>query len=115
MMAAPRVAAYVQIDAIRRLCEGEGGFATVLAKGNRNAGDIVIIYRERGGAPSLLRRGLRWDGPPTWAEIEHQTFENEQQLNDSLEQRRAVDRDLWLIELDVPDAERFIAIMGKFI
>ncbi|WP_420606669.1 DUF1491 family protein [Novosphingopyxis sp.] len=114
-MIAPRVAAHVQIDAIRRLCEREGGFATVLAKGDRTAGDILIIYRERGGLPSLLRRALRWDGPPTWTEIERQTFENEQELNNSLAQRRHIDGDLWLIELDVPDAERFIAIMGEFV
>ena len=114
-MSAPRVAAYVQVDAIRKLCEAEGGFAAVLAKGDRIAGDILIIYRERGGPPTLLRRALRWDGPPTWANLERQLFENEQELDDSLAKRRQVDRDLWLIELDVPDAERFIAIMGEFV
>ena len=114
-MTAPRVAAHVQVDAIRRLCEGEGGFATILAKGDRTAGDILIIYRERGGPPGLLRRALRWDGPPSWTETERQVFEKEEELNSSLAQRRTIDPDLWLIELDVPDAERFVAIMGEFI
>lgn len=114
-MTEPRLAAHVQIDAIRRVCEGEGGFATILAKGDRTAGDIVIIYRERGGAASLIRRAMSWDGPPQWTNIERQTFDKESELEDSLAKWRIVDRDLWLIELDVPDAERFIAILGKLV
>lgn len=114
-MTEARLAAHVQIDAIRRMCEGEGGFATILAKGDRTAGDIVIIYRERGGAASLIRRAMSWDGPPRWTDIERQSFDNERELNKSLAKRRAVDPDLWLMELDVPDAERFIAILGEFV
>lgn len=114
-MTAPRVAAHVQVDAIRRLCEAQGGFATVLAKGDRTAGDILIIYREPGGGLSLVRRAMRWDGPPSWTETESQVFENERELEAFLIQRRKIDPDMWLIELDVSDAERFTAILREFV
>ena len=114
-MSEPRVAAKLQIDAIRRLCEGEGGFAAVLARGDPVAGDILIICRERGGSPMLLRRALRWGGPPSWRNTETQLFENEEKLTSHLDQKRAVDPDLWLIDLDIPDVERFIALLHDFV
>ncbi|WP_187334979.1 DUF1491 family protein [Novosphingopyxis iocasae] len=114
-MSEPRVAAKVQVDAIRRLCEREGGFAMVLSRGDPVAGDILIISRIRGGSPALIRRALRWDGPPSWRDTETQLFENEEKLTVFLDQKRAVDRDLWLIDLDIPDSERFIALLHDFV
>lgn len=114
-MTAPRVAAHMQVDAIRRLCEAQGGFATVLAKGDRIAGDILIIYPESRGNPCILRRSVRWEGPPSWAETESQAFENERELEDFLSLKRKIDPDIWLIELDVPDRERFTALLHEFI
>ena len=114
-MSEPRVAAKVQVDAIRRLCEQEGGFAAVLSRGDPVVGDILIIYRERGALPTLVRRALRWDGPPSWREIETQMFESEEKLTLHLEQKRSIDPDLWLIDLDISNAERFIALLRDFV
>lgn len=104
----------MQIGAIRRLCERHGGFATVLSKGDATAGDILLIMRQRHGSISLACRAMRWDGPPSWANVERQVIENERELELVLAKRRAVDIDLWLMELDVPDTDQFVAFMGAF-
>ena len=114
-MIAPRLAAHMHIGAIRRLCEREGGFATILAKGDETAGDIVIILRGRDQQLRLIRRAASWDGPPSWLNLDTQLIENEQELESATARMRAVDQDLWLIELDVPQAERFIALLGDLI
>jgi hypothetical protein len=53
------------------------------------------------------------DGTPNWQKIWPQDTENKQELSEYLERRYKFDSDLWVIELDIPDAERLIAQMGQ--
>lgn len=104
----PRLASSVLVAALRRFAEAEGGFATVLAKGDATAGALLVVLAPPGGEEQVLERILQADGNYAWQKVA---------LNDSdnrkfLERRRKYDPDLWIIELNVASAERFTAEMN---
>ena len=106
----PRLATSVLAGALIRKAQGEGGFAAVLAKGDATSGAILLILTEKGANPRLLERLLQPDGNYAWA----QPIENSAEVPAFVARRRQFDPDLWLIELDVPSAERFTAEMTGF-
>lgn len=107
----PRLTSRMTIDALFRRVRAEGGFATVLHKGDEGAGTILLLCRERGEAKSLLERTADLDGEHRWMPCGPQDVEDEAIRDSYIQRRRASDPDLWLIELDVADAERFAAEM----
>jgi hypothetical protein len=109
-MTAPRIASSVLAGALIRKAEGEGGFAAVLAKGDPTSGAILLILTERGADPRVLERLLQPDGSYSWA----QPIEDSSEVPDFVARRRRFDPDLWIIELDIPSAERFTAEMIGF-
>jgi hypothetical protein len=106
----PRLATSVLAGALIRKAQGEGGFAAVLARGDPTSGAILLIVTEKGANPRLLERLLQPDGSYAWA----QPIENQYEVPAFVARRRLFDPDLWLIELDVPSAERFTAEMTGF-
>lgn len=108
----PRVAASMLATALIRKAEGEGGFGAVLAKGDETAGSILVILLEKGVNPRLFERLLQPDGRYAWQESGTQNIENPGQVPEFIARRRRFDPDLWLIELDIPSAERFAAEMN---
>jgi hypothetical protein len=109
-----RVATSVLAGALLRKAEGEGGFGAVLAKGDATAGSILVILLERGAHPRLFERLLQPDGRYSWQENGSQIIENPGQVPELIARRRRFDPDLWIIELDIPSAERFAAEMNAF-
>ena len=85
-----------------------GGFGTVLSRGDAERGSLMLVLAERGVPRNLLQRLLQRDGTYDW---ESQEIADSESLTRQLEKARDRDPDLWLIELDVPSAERFIAEM----
>jgi hypothetical protein len=104
-----RLPAHLEAGAILRLAESQGGFATVLAKGERDAGTVMIVTLCHGKHGVLYERMPRADGSRTFIAAKRQNTENPQEFDDYLARRRAQDSDLWLIEVDIADPERFIA------
>jgi hypothetical protein len=103
-----RLAASVEASSLMRRVEAEGGFATILAMGDAERGALLLVITERGRHVAVLERMLDATGDYRWkasGPAESQPSE----LTEWLKKRRRSDGDLWLIELDVPDAERFIA------
>ena len=109
----PRIAASVLASALIRRAEGEGGFGAVLAKGDPTAGSILVILLEKGGNPRLFERLLQPDGRYSWQESGSQHIENSREVPKFIARQRRFDPDLWLIELDIPSAERFAAVMNS--
>jgi hypothetical protein len=109
----PRVAASVLAGALIRKAEGEGGFGAVLAKGDPSAGAILVILLEKGVNPRLFERLLQPDGRYTWQESGSQRIENPREVPGFIARQKRFDPDLWLIELDIPSAERFAAEMNS--
>jgi hypothetical protein len=104
-----RLPAHLEVAAIRRLAESQDGFATVLAKGERDAGTIAIVVIGRGEPAALYERMPQADGNRIFVRTVSEDIEKKSDFSERLERRRDSDRDLWLIEVDVPDSERFIA------
>lgn len=105
----PRLTSRITIDALFRRVRAEGGFATVLARGDDSAGAILLVCAERGTVRSLLERTIDLDGNYRWTPCGPQDVESVATRESYIERRRAQDPDIWLIELDVADAERFAA------
>ena len=105
----PRLTSRLTIDALFRRVRAAGGFATVLARGDDMAGAILLVCTERGTFKSLLERTLNQAGEYRWTPCGPQDVESAQTRDSYIQRRRDRDPDLWLIELDIADAERFAA------
>jgi hypothetical protein len=99
-----RLTARVLVSAIIRKAQVEGGGATVLAKGDEQAGAVLIAWVDRGVHRALLERLLGNDGTYAW-----QRVGSADSPDAYLVRRRRADPDLWVVELDIPDGERFAA------
>lgn len=112
-MIEPRLSAETKVQTLLRLASRDGGFGAVLKKGDRISGAILIQCLEKGANPRLLENMPSLDGRPNWQQIWPQPTDNNGELSDYIARRFRFDPDMWLIELDVPEAERLIAEMGQ--
>lgn len=110
-MLEPRLSSEVLVKALLRKSEIDGGFATVIRKGDRIAGALIVICLEKGGNPRLFEQMPNLNGSRSWQLIWPQDTDNKEDYSEYLSRRARYDPDLWLIELDIPNAERLIAEM----
>jgi len=104
-----RPASGVLVSALIRRVHSEGGAAAVLARGDAQAGGILILALERGANPSFYERGLGPQGRAVLLESGPSDLAQEADATAYWQRRRARDPDLWVIELDIAAAERFAA------
>lgn len=107
-----RLPAHLEVSGLLRAVAGEGGFATVIAKGERDAGTLLIICCEHGTNARAYERMPRADGTRGWAPSKSQDIENTHEFQEYLDRRKRQDGDLWIVELDIANAERFIGLSG---
>jgi len=110
-----RLATSVLASGLVRKAESEGGFAALLARGDPTAGSLIVILAERGRVQAILERILQPDGLYKWQSTGGQTIEDNDKMPDVpafVARRRQFDPDLWVLELDIPSAERFAAEMN---
>lgn len=100
-----RLPAHLEVAAIMRRAEAEGGFVTVLRKGDPDRGALTLIVQQRGEIRGVLEREL---GPSFTYEWIFKPAGSES-LDELVARRERLDTDFWLIELDVAEPERFIA------
>ena len=98
-----RLPTHLLVSAVLRRVNDAGGFGAVLAKGDPQAGAILVVALDRGMA-RLLERGIGPDGEPGL--IDSTPADD---LDGYWRRRRQRDPDLWVIELDIPESERFAA------
>ena len=103
-----RIPAHLEVSGLIRAVDAAGGFATVLATGERDAGTILVVCCEHGTNAAAYERMPQPDGSRRWTLSRRQDPENSQDFAEYCERRKNQDRDLWIVELDIPDAERFI-------
>ena len=106
-----RLPAHLEVAAIRRLAESQGGFATVLARGERDAGTVAIVIIDRDKPAAIYERMPQMDGTRSFVRTKSEDTENKSEFSEYLDRRRLRDPDLWLIEVDVADEERLIAAL----
>jgi hypothetical protein len=107
-----RIAAHLEVAGLIRAVQAAGGFATVLATGERDAGTILVVCYSRAGSSAAYERMPQADGTRRWTLSRKQDAEKPQEFSEYCRRRHEQDRDLWVVELDIPDAERFIDSMG---
>ncbi len=98
-----RLPTQLVVSAMLRRVNDAGGFGAVLAKGDPQAGAVLVVAVE-GGASRLLERGIGADGRPGL--IDSTPADD---LEGYWRRRRQRDPDLWVVELDIPDSQRFAA------
>ena len=108
-MSAARLTSTLLVGSISRLAARDGGFVAVLAKGDPTSGSMILQLLEKGQFRGLFERFPDPKGVQRWQVTGPQTIVNTQEIEEFLARRRRVDPDLWVIELDIPDAERFVA------
>lgn len=104
-----RLPAHLEVSGFIRLAEAQGGFGTVLAKGEREAGTVLLLTIERNENAILWERMPQLDGGRPYIAAKRQNDEKKEEFSEYVERRRQQDPDIWIIELDIADAERFIA------
>ena len=104
-----RLPAHLEVSAILRLAESQGGFATVLAKGERDAGTILLVTVYRDEPSRLYERMPALDGSRSFVATKAENPENPADFSEYLARRRRQDPDIWLIEVDIANSERFVA------
>ncbi|WP_423607287.1 DUF1491 family protein [Sphingomonas sp. MS122] len=104
-----RLASGLVVNALLRRVNAAGGSAMVLAKGEAEAGAILVLALERGGDPRFFERGIGPDGLPALVRSGPAEMADEASVSSYWQRRRSRDPDLWVIELDIAGAERFAA------
>ena len=92
-----------------RRITAEGGFATVMKKGDAERGSLLLFVSTRGVHLACLERVLTLDGAYRWERVGPTESASSIEIADFLARRARFDEDLWAIELDIVDAERFVA------
>ena len=103
-----RLPAHLEVSGLIRAVDAAGGFATVLARGERDAGTILLVCCESGNHCRIYERMPQLDGTRKWTLTKRQDPENPAEFSEYLDKRKRQDSDLWILELDIADAERFI-------
>lgn len=98
------------MGALIRRAGAEGGFASVLQKGEQDAGTILVVLTERGANARVYERMPQADGHRAWTLTRREDPEIRGELDEWLSRRGSQDPDLWIVELDIANGERFIGI-----
>lgn len=80
-----------------------------MKRGDRERGSLLLIVSSRGRHVTSLERVLDLDGSYRWKRVGPPESASSAEIADFLDRRARFDEDLWAIELDIADPERFIA------
>ena len=105
----PRLASAILVGAVMRRAFAAGEHAAVITKGDADAGAVLFLVAEKGRVVKMVERGIGPAGTGQAVSVGPQHLENLQEINDYVARRMARDPDLWVIELDGANAERFAA------
>lgn len=104
-----RLTSAMLVGALRRRAEAAGGFATILAKGDPNSGTIMLHCTHNGTNIGLFERISDFSGGYRLETCGPDSSADAKEISEYVERRRRSDPDLWLVELDIADGERFAA------
>lgn len=107
--AAPRLTSAMLVSSLLRSVQNAGGFAAVLLHGDDSAGAILVEWVDRGVAHSMVERATDFDGQDDWRGVQLRSANSGDISADYVAKRRRSDPDMWVIELDIAQPERFIA------
>ena len=94
--------------ALLRSVQAQGGFGTVVNAGEPDAGSLLVVLLENGANARVYERMPNADGDRKWTCAKKETIEKTREIAEYLNRRASQDPDLWIIELDIAQGERFI-------
>jgi len=103
-----RLTSEFRVKALIRRVHDAGGSAMVMARGDSTAGGVLVIVETRDAPPVFYERGVGPDGASALIRTGPKD-DGDSAATDYWRRRRARDPDLWVIELAIPEAERFAA------
>lgn len=106
-----RLPTHVAVGALLRRVNDAGGMAMVRARGDAQAGAVLVLI-EGGEGTRALERGSGPDGEIALVEVRRP--DSAESVDDYWRRRCARDPDLWAVELSFPEAERLAreALLG---
>jgi hypothetical protein len=104
-----RLSSAMLVSAMMRRVQAEGGFATIIQRGDADAGAIIVECLDRGVPTVILERASDMSGADGWRVVETEPEADPARLAERMVRRRRNDPDLWIMELDIANAERFAA------
>lgn len=105
-MTEPRAAAGLLVSALIRRIEAEGGSAMVIHRGDAIAGAILLLLADRGVLRGIVDRAWRFEGGHGLERVGPADPDEPGAAGDYIARRRRSDPDLWVVEIDHPEAER---------
>lgn len=100
-----RLPTHMIVGALVRRVNDAGGFGVIRARGDADAGAILLVIEQEA---RLLERAMDLDGNDVLVPA-GPVAGSEESPDDYWQRRRMRDPDLWVVALDIPDAERFAA------
>jgi hypothetical protein len=91
------------VPALVRQVQGAGGFATVLRKGSQWGAALILVHRD-GATVAAYEKVPTLDGKPSW----RRAAEGSETVDTFLDRQARFDPDLWVVELDIADFQRFV-------
>ena len=107
-MSDARIPVHLEVTGLIRAVQAGGGFGTVLSKGEKDAGTLLVICCHNGTQCCAYERMPRPDGSRGWSLAKSQNPENPQEFTDFCDRRMNQDGDLWILELDHQNAAQFL-------
>lgn len=80
-----------------------------MKRGDAERGSVLLFVSSRGEHVACLERILNLDGTYRWERVGPAESAGSSEIADFLARRQRFDEDLWAIELDIAEPERFIA------
>lgn len=108
-MSDDRLPAHLEVAGILRRTQAAGDFGMILRKGDPDRGSVLLVISSRGRHFSCLERMLSPDGGYSWQRTGPAKSAGSTELADFLARRARFDEDLWAVELDIAEPERFVA------
>ncbi|MBB6124093.1 DUF1491 family protein [Sphingobium subterraneum] len=102
-----RLASHMLVSQLIRRVQAAGGFATVLRKGDPISGMILIQALEKGEETGLFERIGGLDNKAELVPAGKAHWGNKDEMAQYIARRVRSDPDIWIVELDIPEAERF--------
>jgi hypothetical protein len=108
-MSSGRLPAKLEVAGLVRRVQASGDFATVIRSGDPESGALLLLVSSRGRHFGCLERTVSMDGHYAWRSVGPGDSASSEEIREFLAKRARFDPDLWAIELDIAEPERFIA------
>lgn len=104
-MSENRLQARLLVDACIKAAAAKGRPAMVIYKGDPEAGAVFVKLLSRAGDSILYGQTRDADGAPGWFRASGDSPTPEASCDERLARERAIDRDLWAVEILADDLE----------